>query len=39
MTYWLVKQFAIVGGIPPQNWMLLALAAVMLGILIARLKE
>ena len=37
MTYWLVKQFAIVGGIPLQNWMLLALAAVMLGILIARL--
>jgi hypothetical protein len=36
---WLVKQFAILGAIPFQNWMLLALAAVMLGVLIARLKE
>jgi hypothetical protein len=36
---WLVKQLTIMGGIPFQNWMLLALAAVMLGILIARLKE
>jgi hypothetical protein len=36
---WLLNQFEILGGIPFQNWMLLALAAIMVGVLIRRLQN
>jgi hypothetical protein len=32
---WLVKQVVILGGIPIQNWMLLAIAIVLLSVLIS----
>jgi hypothetical protein len=32
---WLIKQFMIVGGIPFQNWMPLALAVILLGVFLA----
>lgn len=32
---WLIKQFVIVGGIPFQNWMPLALAIILLGVFLA----
>jgi hypothetical protein len=31
---WLIKQFVIVGGIPFQNWMPLALAVILLGVVL-----
>jgi hypothetical protein len=32
---WLIKQGVILGGIPIQNWMLLALAVIAVGIVVA----